>query len=136
MVRWLGFYSTPTYGASTDGFLHGTEEDDVHELAVIETLEEDGDEEGPILVAFKGEGNGASKNIDQQEAQEENHGTLNVGGSPKVGNLADVQLRQAPEEQAAEEEQINDGGDKGECDLKDHDVGQSDPAKGAMLETK
>ncbi len=134
MARGFGFDAAPAYGATVDGFFHGAEQDDVHELAVIEALEKDGNEEGPILVAFESEGDHAGKDVDDQESQKENHGTLDVGGGPKVGNLADVQLRQAPKQQATEEEQVNDGGNQRESDLEDENVGQGDPTECAMLQ--
>src|SRR5208283_2668178 len=133
-MRGLRFDAAPAYGATVDGFLHGTEEDDVHELAVVEALEKDGDEEGPILVAFESESNHAGKDVNDKESQKENHGTLDIGGGPKVGNLADVQLRQAPKQQATEEEQVNDGGNQRESDLEDENVGQGDPTERAMLQ--
>ena len=39
----FGLDAAPAYGAAADGFFYGAEEDDVHQLAIVEALEKDGD---------------------------------------------------------------------------------------------
>ena len=49
----IRFYASPTDGATADGFFHRAEQDDIHELAIVEALEQDRDEESPVFVWLK-----------------------------------------------------------------------------------
>ena len=44
-ARGFWFDAAPAYGAAADGFFYGAEEDYVHELAIVEALQEHGDEQ-------------------------------------------------------------------------------------------
>src|SRR6266403_5392952 len=72
------FDAAPTYWAAAYGFFYGAEEDYVHELAIVEALQEHGDEQGPIFFLFEGEGEDAGQHVDQQEAEEKQHRALQV----------------------------------------------------------
>src|SRR6266404_9735939 len=67
----FGFDAAPAYGAAAYGFFYGAEEDYVHQLAIVEALQEHGDEQGPVFLLFKGEGEDAGQHVDEEEAQEE-----------------------------------------------------------------
>src|SRR6266403_1846399 len=79
-ARGFRFDAAPAYGAAAYGFFYGAEEDYVHELAIVEALQEHGDEQGPVFLLFEGEGEDAGQHVDQQEAEEEQDGALEVGG--------------------------------------------------------
>src|SRR6266403_4630750 len=79
-ARGFRFDAAPAYGAAAYGFFYGAEEDYVHQLAIVEALQEHGDEQGPVFLLFKGEGEDAGQHVDEEEAQEEQDGALEVGG--------------------------------------------------------
>src|SRR5436190_22873565 len=58
-ARGVRFDAAPADGAAAYGFFHGAEKDDVHELAIVEALQEDRDEQGPVFFLFEGEGEDA-----------------------------------------------------------------------------
>src|SRR5882724_8287697 len=74
------FDAAPAYGAAAYGFFYGAEEDYVHELAIVEALQEHGYEQGPVFFLFEGEGEDAGQHVDEEEAQEEQDGALEIGG--------------------------------------------------------
>lgn len=135
-MRRLGLDTPPADGATADGFLNGTEENDVHELAIIEALKENGNEKRPVLVPFKREGESAGDDVDKQEGQEKDDGFFDVGGGPELRKLGDAKLCERPKKQGAEKEQVNDGRDERQNKLKDKDVRKSDPTKRAVFRTK
>ena len=79
-LRRFGFDAAPADGTSADGFFDGAEKDNVHELAVVEALEQDGDKERPVFVALERKSYDAGKHVDQQKAEEEENGALEIGG--------------------------------------------------------
>jgi hypothetical protein len=74
----LRFYASPAYWASSDGFSEGAEKDYVHHLAVIEALEDEGSEEGPILVLLEGESDNTGEQINHHENREEDQRAFHV----------------------------------------------------------
>src|SRR5882762_1555257 len=113
-ARGFRFDAAPANGAAADGFLYRAEEDYVHELAIVEALQEHGDEEGPVFFLFKGEGEDAGKHVDQQKAEEKQHRALQVrGGSGREQRQPyDVILREAPGDYGTEKEQVDYRGDE------------------------
>src|SRR5579864_1493591 len=132
----FGFDAAPTYGSTADGFLHGAEEDHVHQLAIVEALQEDGDEQRPIFFFLESERKRAGEDIDQQETEKEDDGFLDVGGGPELRQFRDAELRKTPEYEGAEEHQVDDWGNQRQHQLKNKDIGQCDPAEGAVLRTE
>jgi len=80
----IGFDTTPADWAPADGFFHRTEENDVHELAIVEALEQDGDEKRPVFVRLEQERQRACQDVDDEEAEEEEDGAFDVGGRPDL----------------------------------------------------
>ena len=109
---WFVFDAPPANGATADGFFDRAEQNDVHQLAIIETLEKHRNEERPVLMAFEGKRNDAGEDVDDNESKEKDHRALDVGGGPELRNLRDMKLRQTPQQQAAQEQQIDDGGNQ------------------------
>ena len=58
----LGFDAAPAYGAALDGFFDGAEKDDVHHLAIVEALDDEGEKERPVFVFLEDEGEDARGN--------------------------------------------------------------------------
>src|SRR6266403_763833 len=112
-ARGFRFDAAPAYWAAAYGFFYGAEEDYVHELAIVEALQEHGDEQGPIFFLFKGEGEDAGEHVDQQEAEEEQHRALQVrgGGGREQWHPYDVILNEAQGDYGAENEEIDYWGD-------------------------
>src|SRR5882762_6412822 len=108
------FDAAPADWAAAYGFFYGAEEDYVHELAIVEALQEHGDEQGPIFFLFKGEGEDAGEHVDQQKAEEKQHRALQVrGGSGREQRQPyDVILREAPGDYGTEKEQVDYRGDE------------------------
>src|SRR5712671_6206488 len=55
-ARGFRFDAAPAHWTAAYGFFYGAEEDYVHELAIVEALEEHGDKEGPVFFLLEGEG--------------------------------------------------------------------------------
>src|SRR6267154_1982700 len=113
-ARGFRFDAAPAYGAAAYGFFYGAEEDYVHQLAIVEALQEHRDEQGPVFFLFEGEGEDAGEHVDQQEAEEEKDGALEVrgGGRGEEREADDVILREAPGDYGAEKEQVDHRGDE------------------------
>src|SRR5712671_5337399 len=108
-ARGFRFDAAPAYGAAAYGFFYGTEEDYVHELAIVEALQEHGDEQGPVFFLFKSEGKDAGQHVDQQEAEEKQHRALQVrgGGGREQRQPYDVILRESQSDYGTEKEQVD-----------------------------
>src|ERR1700722_2260147 len=102
------FDASPSYRAAADRFFEGTEEHNVHHLAVIKSLENEWGEKSPILVAFQEESDDAGQQINQHENGEENQRTFHVLGGPELGEARDTKLTQTPESNRNQEQQVND----------------------------
>ncbi len=63
----LVLHATPSDRPPAHGFLYGAEQHDVHQLAVIETLQENGNQERPIFMEFQRERDHASEHVDDQK---------------------------------------------------------------------
>jgi hypothetical protein len=74
----LGFDASPAYWASSDGFSEGAEEDHVHHLAVVEALENQRGQEGPVFVLFEGKRDYTREQIDHHEDCEEDQRAFDV----------------------------------------------------------
>ena len=132
--RRLGFDPSPSHGAPVHGFLHGAEEHDVHQLAIIEALQKDGNEQRPILFAFEGKGQHTGKHVNEQEADEEKDGAHQVAGrGVNCRQPGKLQFFQGPEPDGPEKQQIDERRDERKRKLKHKDVGQRDPAERAVL---
>src|SRR5580658_1428949 len=131
--RGLGFDATPADGAAADGFFDRAEKDDVHQLAIVEALEKDGDEERPVFFFLESKRESAGEHVDKQEAEEEDDGLFDVGGGPELREFSDSKLSETPEQQRAEEHQVDDRGDQRQHELEYKDIRQSDPAERALL---
>ena len=83
------FDAAPADGAAADGFFHRTEQDDVHQLAIVEALEKNWDEKRPVFMRLKQERDRSRENVDDEEAEEEKHGALDVGGGPDLRQVCD-----------------------------------------------
>src|SRR4029077_38536 len=92
----------------------------------------DRDQQRPIFLALEREGDRARQDIDQQKAEKEEYGSLNVGGGPDLRKVRNL-LAKCPQNQRTEEHQIDDRRDQRQRELKNKDVRQSDPAESAVL---
>jgi len=128
----LGFDAAPAYGAAMQGFLEGAEKDDVHHLTIIEALDEKRREKRPVFVFFEGEGDDAGEQVDEHESGEENERANDVVAGPEQGEMRDAELRESPEKNRKQEKKIDDGRDERQQNLKQENVGQSDPAERAV----
>ena len=83
------FDAAPADGAAADGFFHRPEQDDVHQLAIVEALKKNWNEQRPVFVRLEQECDRAGQDVDDQEAEEEEHGALDVGGGPDLRQVGD-----------------------------------------------
>src|SRR5580704_13633612 len=102
------FDAAPADGAAADGFLHRAEQNDVHQLAIVEALEKNRNEQRPVFVRLEEECDGTRQDVDDQEAEEKEHGALDVGGGPDLRQVRDL-LAERPQQQRTEEHQVDDG---------------------------
>ena len=72
-LTWFVFDASPTDGTAADGFFDRAEQDDVHQLAIVEALEQHRNEESPILMSFESKRNDARKNVDDDKSKEKDH---------------------------------------------------------------
>ena len=91
-LRRFGFDAAPAHRPAADGFFHGAEKDHIHQLAVIEALQEHGDEQGPVFLALQSEGDDAGQHVNQQKPEEEKNGALKIGGVKELRSPGDMQL--------------------------------------------
>ena len=98
--------SAPADRAAADRFFHRAEQNDVHQLAIVEALQEDWDEKRPVFVRLEQERDRARQNVDDQEAEEKEHRALDVGGRPDLRKVRDL-LAKRPQDQRAEKHQVD-----------------------------
>src|SRR3984957_17771724 len=122
------FDAAPADGAAADGFLHRAEQNDVHQLAIVETLEKNWNEQRPVFVWLEQKRDRACENVDDQEAEEEEHGALDVGRRPNLREMRDF-LPERPQQQRAEEHQVDDRRNQRQGKLEDENIGQRNPAE-------
>ena len=126
------FDAAPADGAAADGFFHRAEQNDVHQLAIVEALEKNWNEQRPVFVRLEEECDRARQDVDDQEAEEEEHGALDVSGGPDLRQVRDF-LSERPEQQRAEEHQVDDRRDQWQGKLEDENIWQRDPAERAVF---
>src|SRR5579871_2422888 len=127
--------AAPADRTTADRFLHGAEQNDIHQLAIVEALEKNGDKQCPIFVRFEKKRDRAGQNVDDEEAEEEKHGALHVGGGPDLRKVSNL-LAERPQHQRAEEHEIDDRRDQRQKKLKDKNIGERDPSERAELWTE
>ena len=87
-ARRLGLNPSPADRASTDCFLHRAEKHYVHQLAVIEPLQQHWNQQRPVFIAFQGKCHHTCQNIDQQKSQKEENGARQVAFGMNGRDLA------------------------------------------------
>src|ERR1700731_3736862 len=91
------FDAAPADRPALHGAHHRAEQHHVHHLAVVKALQQQRPEQGPVLMLLQRERDHASEKVNQHESDEENEGTLNIGGCPNLGHVREVELRKPPE---------------------------------------
>ena len=77
----------------------------------------------------------AGQDVDDQEAEEEEDGAFDVCGRPDLRKVRDF-LAERPQNQRAEEHQVDDRRNQRQSELEDENVGQRDPAERAVFRTE
>src|ERR1700723_686194 len=125
-------HAAPSHGPSLHRFLQRAEQNHVHHLPVIETLQNQRRKQSPILVPFQRKRHDASEQVNQHEERKENQGALHVLQRPQLRQLRDAQLRQAPQRDRKQKEQINQRRDQRQNNLEHHNIGDGEPAQRAV----
>jgi hypothetical protein len=94
--RHLRLYSAPADRAAPDSFLEGAEKYDVHHLAVIKPLQDQGSEERPVFIFFESEGDDAGEQVNQHEESEKDQRSFHILRGPQLRQLRDAKLRETP----------------------------------------
>src|SRR5579863_5457962 len=127
--------AAPANRPSADGFLHGTEQNHVHQLAIVEALEKDGDQKCPIFMRLEKKRDRARQDVNDEEAEKEKHRSLHVGRGPDLGQVGHF-LTKRPQHQRAKKHQVDDRRDERQEKLEHKYVWKCDPSKRAELWTE
>src|SRR5579863_10316835 len=126
------FDAAPADRAAVDGLLDRAEQDHVHHLPVIKTLDEDGEKQRPVFVFLEGEGDDAGEQVNEHECREKNERANNVVARPQSRHVSDAELREAPEQNREKKQEVYDRRNQRKQNLEQKDIGQSNPAERAV----
>src|SRR5256712_744280 len=136
LARRFGFDAPPAHGTAAHGFFYRAKQHHVHHLSVVKPLQQYWNQQGPLFPFFERESHDAREHVDHQKAEKKDNRALEVGQRPELRQVKNMELRQTPQKDRAEEHQIDDRRNERKQKLENENVRECDPTQGPVARTK